>query len=182
MATGLKITEFYHWWVSELLDMLPRTKGISLNHASDMRIYIDRKSCRLDFSDQDTSIELKEKFTSQLVLEKYHPAIIGMKKHPDSCNLYISDYLLLKRTITLPLATEENIKDVVSYEIDRYTPFKKEDIYYDVKIQHRNKGDNKLTVLVTVIKKNILAEVLDFCDQSGARLIKVFAHDDDNGH
>jgi len=178
MASALKLTEFWQWWVSELMGMLPNDNVISLNREGDMQIYIDRKSCRLDHSSQDIAIKLNEKFSSQKILDQYNAAVkISKNNSTKSCDLYIDKNLLLTRTITLPLATEENIKDVIAYEIDRYTPFRKEDIYFDVNIVDKNKSENKLTVLITVIKKAILDEVLSFCSESGAVLNKTFSKD-----
>ncbi len=178
MVSALKLTELWQWWVSELADMLPNDNVISLNREGDMQIYIDRKSCRLDYSNQDVAININEKFSSRRVLDQYNATVKSSKNNSTkSCDLYIDNNLLLTRSITLPLATEENIKDVIAYEIDRYTPFKKEDIYFDVNIIDKDKTENKLTVLITVVKKTILDEVLSFCDKSGVLLNKIFSGD-----
>lgn len=178
MASALKLTEFWQWWISELMDMLPNDNVISLNREGDMQIYIDRKSCRLDYSSQNIAIKLNEKFSSQRMSDQYNTAVKNSKNNSTkSCDIYIDKNLLLTRSITLPLATEENIKDVIAYEIDRYTPFKKEDIYFDVNIIDKNKSENKLTVLITVVKKAILDEVLSFCNESGVVLNKTFSKD-----
>ena len=179
MINVSKLSEFWQWWVSELFDILPSSNNISLNHESDMQIYIEKKKCKLELIEQNVSLENDESFVSSIILNKYLSAIEDLGNHPaDSCDLRINKNILLTRTITLPLATEENIADVVAYEIDRYTPFKKEDVYFDIDIVSKDREGNKLTAIVTVIKKNTLDEVFEFCEQSGLVLNNIYAQAD----
>ena len=176
MINVSKLFEFWQWWASELIDILPNSKNLSLNHESDMQLYIARKKSKLELRGHNISIEDNGKFISDNIFNKYISSVDGIKNYSaESCDLYIDKGILLARTITLPLATEENIADVVAYEIDRYTPFKKEDVYFDVEIVSKDRVENKLTSVVTVIKKNILDEVLEFCEQTDVVLNNVYA-------
>ena len=38
---------------------------------------------------------------------------------------------VLRRTITLPAAVEENLRQALTYDLDRHTPFKPEELYFD---------------------------------------------------
>ena len=38
---------------------------------------------------------------------------------------------VLQRTLTLPLAVEENLRQTLTFELDRYTPFRPEQVYFD---------------------------------------------------
>jgi hypothetical protein len=38
---------------------------------------------------------------------------------------------VLTRPLTLPLAAEENLREVLAFEMDQHTPFMSDDVYYD---------------------------------------------------
>ena len=53
-------------------------------------------------------------------------------------------YLIKK--ITLPIETEENLREVLSFEMDRQTPFTPDQVYYDFVINERDKEARTLEV------------------------------------
>lgn len=53
---------------------------------------------------------------------------------------------LLKTRLTLPLAAQENLAQVVSYELDRYTPFTSAQCYFSTRILGKNPAGNRLLV------------------------------------
>ena len=51
---------------------------------------------------------------------------------------------VLRKTITLPAAVEENLRQVLAYDLDRHTPFKPEEVYFDAsdrRARRRQEGD-----------------------------------------
>ena len=58
------------------------------------------------------------------------------------------------RTAELPKTAKENLPDVVAFELDRMTPFKAEEAYYDFRVLEE-KGE-KIKVAVTAIKKELV--------------------------
>ena len=178
----MNISEYYNWWLSELTDILPTANAFSLSKVSDLQAHVTKKSYSLVWSKLDEKINCDEKFLAQSALTQYQSAFHENRKlKVQSCDFHLLHSMLLYRDITFPLATEENIKEVVSYEIDRYTPFKKEDIYYDVSVKERDKKNNKLIVTVAVVKKHVIDEILNFCEAAELPLGKLFAYDSDVG-
>ena len=45
---------------------------------------------------------------------------------------------VLRRTLALPSAVEENLRQAIGYELDRLTPFKADELYYDAVIASRD--------------------------------------------
>jgi general secretion pathway protein L len=174
-----KIREFFNWWGEELANMLPGSKFISIKkNASDAVIKLNREQCLLTWSGGERAIDCGKKFISAQVVEEYDKLVEDDKKLKiSSCDLQISEKMILRRTVTLPLATEENIENVVAYEIDKYTPFNNDDIYFDVKIQKRDKTEKKLTVLLSVIKKQALEEIVEFAQASELSINNVYITD-----
>ena len=76
----------------------------------------------------------------------------------DRDNLFISipgNKVIFKR-LSLPSPTEENLKEVLGFEMDRYTPFTLEDVYFDFKIVKRDEERNLIDVLLMVVKKEVV--------------------------
>ncbi len=56
------------------------------------------------------------------------------------------------REITLPLVVEENLAQVLTYELDRYTPFAKDEAYFSYQVMTRNAENNTLTMLFCAVE------------------------------
>lgn len=60
----------------------------------------------------------------------------------------------LRRTLQLPLATEENLAQTLTFELDRYTPFKPEEAYFGFRILQRNPDHQTLSIDLAVAKRS----------------------------
>lgn len=67
----------------------------------------------------------------------------------------------LRRRITLPLAAEENLREVLGFEMDRYTPFLTEQVYYEYEVLSRSSASRKVDVELTVVPRERLQSVLE---------------------
>lgn len=157
--------------------MLPAAKSKSgKNRQHGLTIQLENKSSQLQWEGGQKVEAISSKFSSAVALEKYNNAIEQDKKLAvDLCNVQLPEKKILRRVIILPSSTEENLQNVVSYEMDRYTPFSKDDVYFDVKVQERNRKDEKITVLLSVVKRTMLEEVLQFAAASGISIQSTFA-------
>lgn len=61
---------------------------------------------------------------------------------------------VLRRTLTLPLAVEENLRQTLIFELDRYTPFKPDQVYLDFRVLNRDVAQRRLTVELAVVRKS----------------------------
>ncbi len=64
----------------------------------------------------------------------------------------------LRREIPLPIAAEENIRQTLEFELDRQTPFKPDQIYFDYKIIDRVVADQRLLVELIVLPKTVVED------------------------
>ncbi|MCP4714392.1 MAG: pilus assembly protein PilM, partial [Deltaproteobacteria bacterium] len=61
---------------------------------------------------------------------------------------------VLVQSITLPLAAEENLKATIGYEIDRYTPYAFDDVYFDYHVLQRLPANGTMQIFLAVVKKD----------------------------
>ncbi len=66
---------------------------------------------------------------------------------------------VLAKIVTLPASTEENLHEVIKYEMDRYTPFSANDVYFDYRIEDRLAEKDLIKVLLLVVRKEILKPI-----------------------
>jgi len=92
------------------------------------------------------------------------------KKSDLDLDIHINESEVLTRQISLPASTEENLYEVIQYEMDRYTPFSKEDVYCDYQIEERIKDKELIKVLLIVIRKEILDPVVKAIEGSSIHL------------
>src|SRR5450759_6024403 len=62
----------------------------------------------------------------------------GSRGSAQSVRLCLDGTQCLSKHIRLPLATEENLREVLGFEMDRHTPFKAEQVYFDYRIVKRD--------------------------------------------
>jgi general secretion pathway protein L len=74
--------------------------------------------------------------------------------------LYVPGTRVLRRSINLPLAAVDNLREVLGFEMDRRTPFKAGEVYYDYRIVNLNRDASRVTVMVTVVAKGFVDQTL----------------------
>lgn len=62
----------------------------------------------------------------------------------------------LRRRIVLPAAAEEHLAQVLSYEMDRHTPFRADQVYFDHRIQRRDEVARQLAIELVAIPRAVL--------------------------
>lgn len=80
---------------------------------------------------------------------------------------------LLLRFVTLPSSAEENLREVVRYEVEKYIPFSEEDVHFDFVTLERDEGSKALRLLLLVIKKSVLERYLSILNNAGIRPLGV---------
>lgn len=65
----------------------------------------------------------------------------------------ISPARTLRRTLSLPVAAEDNLRQVLSFEMDRQTPFKADQVYFDYRVLGRDASGRQLQVDLVVMPR-----------------------------
>ncbi len=63
---------------------------------------------------------------------------------------------VLQRTLILPLAVEEDLRQALTFELDRYTPFRPEQVYFDFRVSERDAGQKRLSVELAAVPKSVV--------------------------
>ena len=111
---------------------------------------VSERSCLTD------NVDIEKALTQKWLAEKSkaEPQII----------LLVADEKVLKKTILLPPAALENLREVLGYEMDRRTPFSVEQVYFDYLIENNGGGDNQLKVQLFASPKEHIDQMLKLLD------------------
>jgi len=70
--------------------------------------------------------------------------------------LAIPSRATLRRTLTLPAAVEENLRQAIGYDLDRLTPFKADELYYDAVVTSRDPSHQTIGVDFVAVRRPIV--------------------------
>jgi general secretion pathway protein L len=80
---------------------------------------------------------------------------------------------VLGKTITLPLAAERELRQVLAFEMDRETPFSAEELYWNCRIAATDRQNGRLTVRLSLVPKANLDPLLTDLAQSNLHPTRV---------
>ncbi len=75
---------------------------------------------------------------------------------------------LLRKTLTLPAAVEPNLRQTLAYDLDRHTPFKPEEIYFDAVVVGRNPKKKEIRVDLVSCRKAVVDAAMRHATAWGA--------------
>lgn len=74
--------------------------------------------------------------------------------------LLVPAALVLRRPITLPAAALDNLRTVLGFELDRQTPFKPDQVFYDSRVLRNDAGSKQVVVELALVPRERLQQVL----------------------
>jgi general secretion pathway protein L len=84
---------------------------------------------------------------------------------------------VLRRTLALPSAVEENLRQAIGYELDRLTPFKADELYYDAVIASRDAARGTIAVDFAAVRRPVVDAAIAHVAGWGAEVHSVSPDD-----
>ena len=169
MVTGS--VAFLRWWRDELIDGLPELWRARLRTETE-RLFVASDGDEVTVRDNAGEIlgtfrESEEPAISAQVVQ----GILGNleEDHPEIYFL-MDEARVLQRTLTLPAAAEDNLRQVMHYEMDRYTPFKADQVHFDCELVERLGGGTRLRVNLLVARRAEVEAAVRFCRERSLEL------------
>jgi general secretion pathway protein L len=79
----------------------------------------------------------------------------------------------LRTSLSLPLAAADNLGQVIAFEIERRTPFRREDVYFTHRILERDAKTRKVAVELTVAPRAVVDDALRVAAGIGLSVVGV---------
>jgi general secretion pathway protein L len=150
-----KMTGLLRWWLTELSSLLPakwRSSGLDLSDAIVVQFALPGVNVsRVDKGrlvevgglDLKSTGPVDQKTAFMSLLNKF-PGRSG------KVAIALPARSVLVKKMRLPLAVEENLENVLGFEMDRNTPFTSDQVYFDYRILHRDVQNNRMELEIAV--------------------------------
>ena len=153
----LNFKQFFRWWKKELNFLLPEKIKHLLNEQQGV-IVISPKGNQLiltyHYNELIEHLVTLDREARTFNIQSLYDKDERLVKVPVILRLSGQD--AIQKILSLPIAAKENLNQVVTYELDRYTPFKAEQVYFAVKLLPAINEPGQLSVMIVLTTKELL--------------------------
>lgn len=154
---------FLCWWRDELFDCLPANWREFLRHEpARMLIWLDGEQLRFERRRGDQLEGSLNAPDDELQVDR--APLDTLLGHGDERVGQIIVALpgsdVMRRRLQLPEAAKANLNQVLAFEMDRQTPFKADQVFFDAHVLRRDPQTRQLAVDLAVVPKGIVEQAL----------------------
>ncbi|TLY52117.1 MAG: PilN domain-containing protein [Gammaproteobacteria bacterium] len=151
------LPRFFAWWKGELVGMLPeRWRTLVAERAEELLIEAQPGQFVIWRQSGARCAEFG-RLSREMPAEEARSEFARLRGLIDDPQLRIYYCVpaarCLRRDLTLPAAAEDKLRQVLTFEMDRQTPFKAEQVYFDYRIAARDAAAKSLAVNLTVVPR-----------------------------
>ena len=178
------IARFFSWWFGELAACIP---GGLRNLAAGRRHQL-----AVDYRDNELTLRRRvggrwgelgtvavDPAAPALARAALRDRLRGIRRGGMEVVLRLPAAQVLRRRLDLPLAAAENLREVLSFEMDRLTPFKSEDVAFDFRIAGTDRETQRLAVDLAVAPRALVDDAVRVAQGVGLAPHRVALADDD---
>jgi general secretion pathway protein L len=164
------LRNFLNWWFGQLLELLPeRLRGSALT-AADATVITP-----IGEPTKEIAVGLrrggKETRLGQFALDASElPDLPSSSAKP--AVLRLSERDVLAKTLMLPLAAERELDQALLFEMDRETPFKPDELYWNHRVEAADRQSGRLVVRLVLTPKAHLAPLLQPLEHVGVTPVR----------
>lgn len=162
---------FLSWWAQQMLELLPRAWRQDGQRPEDAlilavqaplaavapRVELLRRRRRVESSLGHFTLDADGALRAALQRQGRLPL-----------TLRLPPGLLLERSLVLPLLAEREAGQVLGYEMDRYTPFRAEELFWTWAIERRDRANARLHLRLSFVARAALQPLLTALGRLGA--------------
>lgn len=176
---------FFAWWGESLIACLPSPLRAIVGERADTLLLEPREEALVIWREQSAGTRELARIDAALDVES---RVLEVTRQRDRIAdpalrtvLCIPAERVLRRRLQLPAAAEENLSEVLAFEMDRQTPFKADQVYFDHQVAERHRDSRTISVDVIVIPRQRFDEELQRIGGSRLELDGVDVWRDESG-
>jgi general secretion pathway protein L len=167
-SIGIMVRDFFVWWFGQLADLLPEGLRRSALTAADALVITPIGPLGRNVDAIAVSLRRNGKETP---LGRFGLGATGLAELPRAAGrttvLRLGEADVLGKTVSLPLAAERELDQVLAFEMDRETPFNAEELYWNHRIEATDRQNGRLSVRLLLVPKANLDPLLPALAQVG---------------
>ena len=163
--------QFMRWWRDELVGSLPdRWRDHLKTEAERVLVRFENGQFVLLRSDGSELGRLPREEDPAITAQNVQALLLRLDEDRPVIHFLLDPARVLRRKVTLPAAAEDNLAQVIGFEMDRHTPFKSDQVYFDCRVEERLAGGSKLKIDVVLARREDVEYTARFCRERGLRL------------
>jgi len=171
---GSGLPKFFAWWTRELKGLLPaRWRGLFAEGAQELLVDTDAGGLRVWRQSGERCVEYGRIARDQAA-EDLRNEFARLRDRIDDPGVRVFHCFPAKRTLRreliLPAAAEDRLRQVLAFEMDRQTPFKADQVYFDHRIVQRDAAAKNLRIELHVLPRGQLDNELAALTAAGIAL------------
>lgn len=173
-----RLRSFWRWWSGELIELLPEKlqKAIAQRQQK-LYVEVEEDKFLLSLGNRAAQREIL-----RLALDAADAEDEDIPREVQQTILLLPDDKVLAKRITLPAAAEENLREVLGFEMDLHTPFHASEVYYDYTVVGRDTGRGNVTVDLVYAPRDAVDTLLDGTTNLGMKTDIVTCRRRDNAN
>ncbi len=173
-----RLRSFWRWWSGELIELLPQNLQQAIaQRRQKLYVEVDGDKLLLSLGNRAAQREVL-----RLPLDTRDAGHADIPREVQQTILLMPDGKVLARRISLPTAAEENLREVLGFEMDLHTPFEASEVYYDYTIVGRDSARQKVTVDLVYAPREAVDALLEGTDSLGMKTDVVTCRRRDNAN
>ena len=154
------VVRFFAWWRRELAALVPPALARAARPKRRLVVVVSGARARLLLETKAGTRELEE-----FAFDPDEAAALirrHVKREAKSQKvLRLGGQTGLRRRVDLPEATQENLGEVLAFEMDRFTPFRAEDVYFSYTLVGRDREAERIEVDLDVAPRFAVDPILE---------------------
>ena len=173
-----RLRGFWRWWSGELVELLPDNlqKAIMLRQ---QKLYVEAESDTLLLS---LGNHAAQREVLRLSLDASDAEDADIPREVQQTIFLVPDDKVLAKRISLPAAAEENLREVLGFEMDLHTPFEASEVYYDYTVVGRDSARQQVNVDLVYAPRDAVDALVDGAASLGIRTDVVTCRRRDNAN
>jgi general secretion pathway protein L len=168
------VGQFFAWWIEELRLALPETWQAKLQHAMRRVALQYRDGALVLLADENRRLtglgELPASLDARVQRQQAEDLLEQNDLDEAPRFLLLDSERFLVREVSLPMAAEANLRQVLTFEMDRQTPFRASAVHFDWKVLERGVAGGQLRLQLFVIPRAEVDAAAREIDARGFRL------------
>lgn len=180
---GSSVRRFLSWWFRELRDSIPGpVRNLMFSPDDDLEIQLDRGEVGFNAIRSGTRTELGwvtyDDSEPGRAARKIRRFVRDAGSSFGSVILRLPSAKVLRPKVDLPIAAAHNLREALSFEMDRNTPFASDEVLFDFRVSGSDAEMERINVDLEVAQKSDVEEAVALLRQLGISPDRVAGPDD----
>jgi general secretion pathway protein L len=152
-----RLCSFWRWWSGELFLLLPENlQKVIAQRQQKLYVEVENDNLLLSLGNHAAQREVL-----RLALDAADAEDADIPREVQQTILLLPDDKVLAKRIALPAAAEENLREVLGFEMDLHTPFEASEVYYDYTVVGRDSARQQVTVDLVYAPRDVVDALVD---------------------